>query len=91
MTLHSGTAVGALAGDLLGDPKALGLDAIFPAFYMALLYTEARDGSAIAAAVVGGAITLALMPWAPAGIPVIAASAAALIGLRRRNGKKETT
>ncbi len=87
----SGTAVGVLAGDLLGDPKALGLDAIFPAFYLALLFAEARDGSAIAAAGLGAGITLALMPWAPAGVPVIAAASAALIGLWRRNGKQEET
>ena len=41
----------------------------------------AQVGRAIAAALLGGAIGLTLTPVAPAGVPVIAASAAALIGL----------
>jgi len=31
----------------------------------------------------GAAISLALVPFAPAGVPIIAAAGAALIGLRR--------
>jgi branched chain amino acid efflux pump len=79
-----GTLAGVLAGDLIGDPEALGLDAIFPAFFLVLLAEELRDGSAVVAAVLGAAIALALVPLAPAGIPVLAASLAALVGLRRR-------
>ena len=67
----------------LGDPARLGLDAVFPAFYLSLLAEEARGRRAVAAAAGGAAITVALMPVAPAGLPVIAASLAALIGLRR--------
>jgi 4-azaleucine resistance transporter AzlC len=33
----AGTAVGVLAGDLVADPAALGLDAAFPALFLALL------------------------------------------------------
>jgi predicted branched-subunit amino acid permease len=80
----SGTIVGVFAGGALGRPDRLGLDAIFPAFYLALLVAEMRDRRAIAAAALGGLIAFALIPVAPAGLPVIAASAAALIGLRRR-------
>ena len=39
-TWISGTAVGALWGDALGDPDKLGLDAIFPAFFFGLLLNE---------------------------------------------------
>ena len=38
---------------------------------------------ALATALVAGAITLALLPFAPAGVPIVAASLACLIGLRR--------
>jgi predicted branched-subunit amino acid permease len=80
-----GTAIGVFAGDLITDPEALGLDAIFPAFFLALLFEELRRGRfAVAAACIGGAIALALTPVAPAGVPVIAASAAALLGLADR-------
>jgi predicted branched-subunit amino acid permease len=83
-----GTAIGVLAGDLIGDPGALGLDAIFPAFFLALLLEgELRPGRPMVVAGLGAAIALVLIPVAPAGVPVIAASAAALLGLfdGRRN------
>ena len=75
---------GALGGGVLGDPQRLGLDAVYPAFFLALLLSEARDGRAVGVAACGGAIALALVPFTPAGVPVLAASLAALIGLRRR-------
>src|SRR3712207_2401089 len=45
-----GTAVGALGGDIIGNPEKLGLDVIFPAFFMALLVDELRDGGRTIAA-----------------------------------------
>src|SRR4029450_12690304 len=54
----TGTAIGALGGALLGDPATLGLDAIFPAFYLALLAEEMNDGGALASALLGAAIAL---------------------------------
>jgi predicted branched-subunit amino acid permease len=80
----AGTAVGALGGEVLADPEALGLDAAFPALFLALLVPQVRDRRTLAAAVAGAAIALALTPFAPAGVPIIAASAACLLGLSRR-------
>jgi 4-azaleucine resistance transporter AzlC len=79
-----GTVIGVIVGSALGDPKALGLDAIFPAFFLALLVEELRSRRAVAAALMAGALSLALIPVAPPGIPVLAASVAALIALVRR-------
>jgi predicted branched-subunit amino acid permease len=79
-----GTAAGVLGGGVIGDPQALGLDSIFVAFYAALLAGEARGRGPLGAAVLGGLLALALMPVAPAGVPVVAASLGALVGLRRR-------
>jgi 4-azaleucine resistance transporter AzlC len=77
-----GTAIGVLLGDVIGDPERLGLDAIFPAFFLALLATElGRGRRAIAAAALGSAIALTFAPFTAPGIPVIAACAAALIAL----------
>jgi len=76
-----GTIVGVLAGGALGDPEALGLDAIFPAFFLGLLAAEMSRPWAPVAAVLGGAIALALTPVLPPGLPVLLASAAALVGL----------
>jgi 4-azaleucine resistance transporter AzlC len=83
VTWFAGTVVGALAGNVLGDPDRFGLDAIFPAFFLALLIAELRDRRSRGVAALGAVIALALVPIAPAGVPVLAASAAALIGLRR--------
>jgi 4-azaleucine resistance transporter AzlC len=78
-----GTVVGALAGDALGDPHKLGLDAVYPAFFIALLIAEARGRQRVGVALLGAGIALALVPFAPPGVPVLAASAAALAGLLR--------
>jgi predicted branched-subunit amino acid permease len=77
-----GTAFGVFAGEAIADPDAFGLDALFPAFFLALLVSELRAGRAYGVAAAGAAIALALTPVAPPGVPVIAASAAALVGLR---------
>ncbi len=80
----SGTAVGALGGDFVGDPERFGLDAIFPAFFLVLLADEIRGNrSAVTVALLAAVLALLLVPVAPPGVPVIAACAAALLGLRR--------
>jgi predicted branched-subunit amino acid permease len=73
-----------LAGDLLGDPKNLGLDAAFPALFLALLAGQLRSRRAAVGALAGAAIALALVPVARPGVPLIAACAGCLIGVRRR-------
>jgi 4-azaleucine resistance transporter AzlC len=79
-----GTVIGVLGGGVIGDPLRFGLDAIFPAFFLALLAPELRDRRARTAAVVGAAIALALTPLAPAGVPILAACLGAGVGLRAR-------
>lgn len=77
-----GTAIGVFAGELLGDPERLGLDALFPAFFLALLVEETHRGRlAVVVAAAAVVIALALAPITPPGIPVIVACVAALIGL----------
>jgi predicted branched-subunit amino acid permease len=80
----TGTAIGVLLAGSVDDPASLGLDAIFPTFYLALLLREAGSRRAYETMLLAGAITIALTTFAPPGVPVIAASAAALLGLRRR-------
>ena len=79
----AGTVAGAFGGGALGDPAALGLDAVYPAFFLALLIHEARDGRARGVAALGAFIALVLVPIAPPGVPVLVASLAALVGLTR--------
>ena len=80
---NSGTALGAVLGEGLGDPAALGLDAMFPAAFLALLAPQLRQRGAPAAALAGALIAVVLLPLTPAGIPVLAASLGVLAALRR--------
>jgi predicted branched-subunit amino acid permease len=80
-----GTIVGVLAGGALGDPRTLGLDALFPAFFLGLLFEEVRGWRKLAAAGGGAGIALGLTPLAPAGLPILAAAAAALAVSRMRS------
>lgn len=75
-----GTIVGVLVPAL--DTRALGLDAVFPAFFLAILAGEVRDRLRLGVALAGAAIALVLVPITPPGLPVLVASAAALVGLR---------
>ena len=74
-----GTIVGVLAGPALGDPRSLGLDALFPAFFVALLYEEVRGRRKLIAAGGGAGIALVLTPIAPPGLPILAAAVAAAL------------
>ncbi|WP_402467859.1 AzlC family ABC transporter permease [Isoptericola aurantiacus] len=73
------TLVGALAGDALGDPRAWGLDAAAGAAFLALVWPRlaARQAQLVAALAV--AVSLALIPLTPAGVPVLGAAAAAIV------------
>lgn len=78
---NAGTLLGALVGGGLGSPRALGLDAMFPAAFLALLAPQLRRPGAPVAAIAGAVIALALVPFTPAGVPVIAALAGLVPGL----------
>jgi 4-azaleucine resistance transporter AzlC len=80
----SGTALGVLAGNTLGDPAALGLDAMAPALFLALLLPHVKRRATAVPAVVAAALAAALIPTTPAGTPVVTASVVALVALRRR-------
>jgi len=81
----AGTVGGVLVGPRLGSASALGLDALFPAFFLALLYEEARGRKRRVAAAGGAGIALALTPLVPAGLPILAAAAAAAVAARLRS------
>ncbi|QXC59713.1 AzlC family ABC transporter permease [Aquihabitans sp. G128] len=77
-----GTLLGALGGDAIGNPETYGLDAAFPAGFVALVVPHLAkfEGRVVAAA--GVALALVLVPVAPVGVPVLAAALAVLLGLR---------
>lgn len=85
---NAGTIAGALVGGGLGDPRALGLDAMFPAAFLALLAPQLRRPGAPVAAIAGAMIAVALLPFTPAGVPVVAALAGVLPGVLVARGVK---
>jgi predicted branched-subunit amino acid permease len=77
------TLIGAVGTGAIGDPASFGLDAVVPAAFLALLAPRLRDGRierrvAVAAIV----IAAALIPITPAGVPVLAATAALVLAGR---------
>jgi 4-azaleucine resistance transporter AzlC len=79
----AGTAVGAIGASPIGDPKRFGVDAVFPAFFLALLAPFLSSRRGLAAGLAGAAIALTLTPVTPAGVAILAASAGCLAGVRR--------
>jgi 4-azaleucine resistance transporter AzlC len=76
------TLLGAVAGSLV-DPATVGLDAVVPAAFLALLAPRLRAGALERRiALVGAVIAFALIPVTPPGVPVLAASAALVLALR---------
>jgi 4-azaleucine resistance transporter AzlC len=80
---NSGTVVGVVLGNAIGDANRLGLDAAFPALFLALLVPQLNGRLQVTAALLGGGIALVLIPFTPAGVPIVAGAAACLVGVRR--------
>jgi 4-azaleucine resistance transporter AzlC len=80
----SGTVAGVLGGSALGDPADYGLDAMFPALFLALLVGQLDGRRARVAALAGGVIAVALTPLVPPGLPIVAAALGAVFALTVR-------
>ncbi len=72
------TLVGALIGAALGDPRVWGLDGAAVAAFLGLLWPRLRRREAGSIAVVCGLVTALATPFAPVGIPILAAAAVAV-------------
>ncbi len=73
------TLLGALAGSVI-DPATVGLDAVVPAAFLALLAPRLRAGAVEKRiALTGVVIAGVLIPFTPPGVPVLAACAALLL------------
>lgn len=78
---NAGTILGAIGGNAIGDPNALGLDAAFPAGFIALMMPALRHRSGRTAAAAGVLIAAVAIPFTRPGIPIILAAAGAVIAL----------
>ena len=72
------TLIGALVGDVLGDPKAWGLDAAAAAAFLALLWPRLRERQAIAVGVAAAVVAASLTPFIMPGLPVLVAAVVAI-------------
>lgn len=73
------TLAGALLGDVLGDPRAYGLDAAACAAFLALLWPRLRQRQAIAVGVAAAVVATALTPVLTPGMPVLVAAVVAIV------------
>jgi predicted branched-subunit amino acid permease len=73
------TAVGAVLGDALGDPKTWGLDAAAAAAFLGLLWPRIQARQPVAIAAVAAVVTVIAVPTLPPGIPILVAAATGLV------------
>ena len=80
------TLLGALGAKVLGDPRTLGLDAVIPAAFLALLWSRLKGREPWAIAVLSATVAILLTPVLRPGLPVLAAALVAIIaGMRAGN------
>lgn len=77
---NTGTLVGALLGSAV-DPKTYGLDAAFPAAFVAMVWAMLRDRRSRQAAAIGAVLCLATIPFLPVGVPILCAALGVLVGV----------
>jgi predicted branched-subunit amino acid permease len=73
------TLLGAVIGEVLGDPRRYGFDAAAAAAFLALLWPRLRNADARWIGLTAVIVSLGAVPFAPAGVPVLAAGVVALI------------
>jgi predicted branched-subunit amino acid permease len=74
------TLAGALAGTAVGDPRRYGLDAAAAAAFLALVWPRLHTTQPRLVALGSVLLAAALIPIAPAGVPVLASVLVALTG-----------
>src|SRR5690606_40281215 len=77
------TALGAVLGDALGDPRRWGLDGAAVAAFLGLLWPRLAEREPVAVALACALVTALAMPFTPPGVPIlVAALVAAALGWR---------
>jgi predicted branched-subunit amino acid permease len=73
------TFLGAIAGNLIGDPRTYGLDAAVGAAFLALLWPRLADRRNRVIAACAATVALVSVPLTGAGVPVLVAGGVALL------------
>jgi predicted branched-subunit amino acid permease len=76
-----GTLIGAVLGGSI-DPQTYGLDVGFTAAYITMLVPHLRTKNGRIAAASGGLLSVALAPFMPVGLPILASGLAIFIGVK---------
>jgi predicted branched-subunit amino acid permease len=85
------TFLGAIAGNLIGDPRSYGLDAAVGGAFLALLWPRLADPRNRVIAVAAAAVALGVVPITAAGVPVLVAGGVALLaGVLTRSASDAT-
>lgn len=77
-----GTLIGAIAGSSI-DPATYGLDAAFPAGFVAMVAPHFSTQNGRLAGVIGALICFVTIPFLPVGLPILCAATAVFVGVRR--------
>jgi predicted branched-subunit amino acid permease len=70
---NAGTALGAIAGQALPDPRRLGIDFVAGLTFLAVLTPLVRTRAAVVTALTAGGAMLLLAQLAPAGVATLGA------------------
>lgn len=76
---NTATVIGALLGDFIAEPEALGLDGAVVAAFLALLWPRLRSREPWALAVLAALVTTLTMPLVPSGVPILIAATVAVV------------
>jgi 4-azaleucine resistance transporter AzlC len=77
---NTGTLIGGLLGTAI-DPKRFGLDAAFPAAFVAMVWPLLKERRSRSAGIIGATICLVLIPFTPVGVPILCATLGILVGV----------
>ncbi len=77
---NTGTLIGAILGSTI-DPTTYGLDAAFPAAFVAMVWPSLRNRRSALAAAIGATVCLALIPFTPVGVPILCAVLGVVVGI----------
>lgn len=69
-----GTAIGALGGELIGDPATFGIDVVMPCFFAAVVAGQLGQVKALVPSLVAGVVAVALIDVVPNGWNVVLAA-----------------
>ena len=78
------TLLGALAGSVIGDPRALGLDAAAPAAFLALLWPRLHSRPSWLTALTAALVAVLVVPLVPVGVPVLIAALVPAVAVMAR-------